>query len=273
MDYSKFAIFYHTCDKYSDLWEHFFFFLKKYWPEFVTGGGKIYLNSENKSFEYPGLNIINLRVGTCDFSEREIRGLNCVKEDYILLMMDDLFLMGQVDALALEEYFDYFMEANLDTLIFRKLSTFVETIPVHMRQAQVVIPPSIDMYSSQLAFWKTSVFKSLLNPHDGPWEMEWFGSMRANFSHLRMVCTDEPVIPSLPGGALRIGRWDPQYISFLEKENYHKIDYSVRGILGEAPTSNTIKKRLKFQWRNFFSPSRLDIIRLMWRNRKYYWNR
>lgn len=192
---NDFAVFYHTCDKYSDLWEHFCHFFKKYWPDYT---GKIYINSEEKEFDYPGLNIVNLKVGVRNFSDREIAGLKLVEEQNILLMMDDLFLMGAVDVEALNEYYSYFLEADLDSLCFR--NCYETTFPVNVRQARAVVPPSVNMLSSQLAFWKKESFISFLNCDDGPWEMEWFGAMRANLSHLKLVCTEENVIPSLPGG-------------------------------------------------------------------------
>lgn len=266
---NDFAVFYHTCDKYSDLWEHFCYFFKKYWPEY---DGKIYINSEEKDFSYDGLNIVNLKVGKCDFSEREIRGLKLVEEDNILLMMDDLFLMGYVDTQALSEYYKYFIESGIDSLVFRKFPSFEVTIPVNVRQAEVVIPPSIDMYSSQLAFWKKSTFMSLLNPADGPWEMEWFGAMRANLNHIKLVCTPENVIPSLPEGGLHIGKWVPEMINFLKSENYNKIDFNIRGLY-TPQGKQSLKKRIKFQFRNYFSPSRMDIIKLILNNRKFYWTR
>lgn len=264
-----FAIFYRTCDEYSDLWEHFCYFLKKYWPEY---NGRIYVNGENKEFSYPGLNVINLNVGTCMFSDRIIKGLKQVEETNILLMMDDLFLMGKVDVDAVNEYYQYFIEADLDSLVFRKFPSFIKTVPVKCRNAEIVIPPSVDMYSAQLAFWKKDVFMSFLNPVDGPWEMEWFGAMRANLSHLKLACTDENVIPSIPGGGLHIGKWDPVMIEFLQKEKYDKIDFSKRGIYTDL-NKFSFKKRLRFQWRNYFSPSRLDVIKLIWKNRHFYWTR
>lgn len=261
------AVFYHTCDKYSDMWEPFCYFLKKYWPEY---DGKIYINSEEKDFEYPGLNIINLKVGTMDFAKREIVGLKRVKEDNILLMMDDLFLMGKVKNSVFEEYYDYFVSSNIDSLVFRKFPTYEVTIPVNVRKAEVVIPPSIDMLSSQLALWKKESFIKYLNPDDGPWEMEWFGSIRANLSHLKLVCTDEEVIPSLPEGGLHIGQWVPEMVKFLKQEKYD-IDLEKRGFY--TPRKPTLSKRIKFKVRNYFSKSRIQIIKMIIQNKKYYWSR
>lgn len=266
---NNFAIFYHTCDKYSDLWEHFCYFFKKYWPEY---DGTIYINSEEKDFDYPGLNIVNLKVGLCDFSEREIRGLARVKEENILLMMDDLFLMGKVDVDVVNEYYKYFVESDIDTLVFRKFPSFEKTIPVNVRQAEVVIPPSNDMLSSQLAFWKKDVFSSLLNKADGPWEMEWFGSMRANLSHLKMVCTPENCIPSLPEGGLHIGKWVPKMVEFLKDEKYDKIDLNIRGYYSPI-RKVAFKKKVHNKMRNFFSPSSLQIYKMLWSFRKYFFFR
>lgn len=264
---NEFAIFYHTCDKYSDLWIPFCHFFKKYWPEYT---GKIYVNSEEKDFDYPGLNIVNLKVGIRNFSDREIEGLNRVKEEYILLMMDDLFLMGNVDHNSVNEYFQFFKESNLDSLVFRELKSFEVTVPLNFKSAKIVIPPSIDMCSSQLAFWKKESFLKILHPADGPWEMEWFGSMRANLMHLKLACTSENVIPSLPEGGLHVGKWVSEMIEFLKEEKY-EIDLNLRGIY--KPQKTTLKKRIKFQQRNWFSKSRIDLIKLLYLKSKYFWNR
>ncbi len=265
---NEFAIFYHTCDKYSDLWIPFCDFFKKYWPDY---SGKIYINSEEKDFDYNGLNIVNLKVGVRNFSDREIAGLQKVEEDYILLMMDDLFLMNKVDSKLVEEYFQFFLKCNLDTLVLRNASPNEVTVPLNFRKVEILIPPSVDMLSSQLAFWKKIKFIECLNVDDGPWEMEWFGSMRANVNHLKTAYTNDNAIPSLPGGALRVGKWDPQYIEFLENEKYI-IDFSKRGVYDEN-TPNTLKKRIQFQIRNWFSKTRWNLIILLWSKRKYYWSR
>jgi hypothetical protein len=264
----NFAVFYHTCDQYADLWEPFCHFFSKYWPDY---SGKIYLNSEEKDFEYPGLNIVNLKVGTKNFSHRELAGLARVEEKNILLMMDDLFLMGPVNTQAVMEYYEYFVSADLDSLVFRDFASFEVKIPVNVREASVVVPPSTDMLSSQLAFWKKSSFMKLLNPDDGPWEMEWFGSMRANLSHVKLVCTNEAVIPSLPEGGLHRGRWVEKIVQFLDDEAYDKIDLNTRGFY--RPAKATLKQRWKFQWRNYSGKSRRQIMRMIWASRKYYWTR
>lgn len=264
-----FAVFYHTCDKYSDLWEHFCYFFKKYWPDYT---GKIYINSEEKDFDYPGLNIVNLKVGVRGFSDREIAGLRLVEEENILLMMDDLFLMGKVDTKAVMEYYKYFCEADLDSLVFRKFPSYIATVPTMMRKAEVVIPPSTDMLSSQLAFWKKETFMSLLNPDDGPWEMEWFGSYRANLSHLKLVCTSENVIPSLPEGGLHIGKWVPEMVEFLAAEKYDAIDCSVRGYFkGGEPQS--LKKRIQSFIRKHTCESCKQVKKMLKENMKYYGSR
>ena len=130
------------------------------------------------------------------------------------------------------------------------------------------------MLSSQLAFWKKEKFIELLNPDDGPWEMEWFGAMRANLSHLKMVCIPEGgdiVIPTIGSGALHLGKWLPEMVDFLKEEQYNKIDYSKRGIY--KPEKRTLSYKIRFQWRNAFAKSRFQIIRMLWDNRFYFGNR
>lgn len=98
----KFSIIFCTCDNYSDLWHNFFTLFKKYWPEY---DGKIYLNTESKSFSFSGLDIVNLpeRSLSKAWSNMLYHVLQYVEEEYILIILDDLFLKSHVRVAALNE--------------------------------------------------------------------------------------------------------------------------------------------------------------------------
>ena len=56
----EFSILINTTDSFSDCWEPFFKLFCKYWPDY---DGKIYLNTETKTFNYKNLNIISVQNG------------------------------------------------------------------------------------------------------------------------------------------------------------------------------------------------------------------
>lgn len=87
-----FSIFVSSSDKYSDLWPVFFKLFKRMWPEY---DGVIYLQTENKNYSYPNLNIKCTNIGKQkSFGTALLSGLNKVKEKNILFFMIDYILMG-----------------------------------------------------------------------------------------------------------------------------------------------------------------------------------
>ncbi len=76
-------LFINTTDSFEDCWLQFFILLKKFWPQF---NGKIYLNTENKTFTFPSLNIISLKNGLhqSKWTNCLLSGLMKVPDEYIL---------------------------------------------------------------------------------------------------------------------------------------------------------------------------------------------
>ena len=85
-----------SCDKCSDLWQPFFWLVRKYWTNFNK---KVYLCSDSKSFSYEGLNIIcPLKMPSeSTWSENLIALLKGMDEEYVLLMLEDFWLKEKVD--------------------------------------------------------------------------------------------------------------------------------------------------------------------------------
>lgn len=85
------------------------------WPEYQ---GKIYLNTQKKEFDFPGLNIICTKTGaTKGFGNDLLSGLAIVEEENILFLMIDYIFMGKVDHEKLKEYYQHFIQSNLDSLV------------------------------------------------------------------------------------------------------------------------------------------------------------
>jgi len=237
---NDFSIFISSSDSYADLWFLFFDLFKKYWPEY---NGLIYLNTENKDFQYEGLNIKCTHVGELGSFGKVFRaGLNKVESNYVMLIMIDFFFMGKVNNQLLNEYFKYFKDNDLDSICL-KTNPYTKSNPINFKDLNIVIPPSKDMFSTQIAFWKKAVLYEMVLPHETPWLAEWYGTLRANKIKLKLAySTEGNAIPYLAGGALSKGKWAYQIVSFL-KDAHYDVDFSRRGFF--VKQSVTLKSRIK----------------------------
>ena len=95
LDVNRCTVFVSSSDAYADLWPAFFAIFKREWPTF---SGCIYLNTEQKTFMYDGLDIICTEVGRQrHFGETLRAGLDCVKEsNTILFFMIDYLFEGSI---------------------------------------------------------------------------------------------------------------------------------------------------------------------------------
>jgi hypothetical protein len=254
----SFPIFISSSDAYSDLWFIFFDLFKKYWPEY---DGVIYLNTENKKFHYDGLNIKCTQVGNLGSFGKTFRvGLDKINSPYVMLIMIDYFFMGKVNDKLIREYFEYFKNNNLDSLCLLK-NPYTKCASIEYKDLSFVIPPSENMYSTQIAFWKKNILYEMALPHENPWLSEWYGTLRANYMKIKLAyTTKEIVIPYLPEGALHKGKWVDTIVQFLKDKNYD-IDYSKRGFFIEEPL--TIESRIKSRIRTCIPRilSNLDLLK------------
>ncbi len=239
-------IFVNSVDAYADLWPVFFDLFKINWPEY---NGIIYLNTEEKSFRREGLNIKCTRVGRLDTFGNIFRaGLDYVKSDKVLLIMIDFIFMGKVNNLKMEEYYDYFTSSELDSLCLVH-QDYREFKPTTSKDIQIVIPPSRDMFSYQIAFWDKRILREMALPHENRWTSEWYGTKRANKMKISLGCLSEtsscPVLYDLAGCLNQGNKWSDTAIDYLQAIKYH-VNFEKRGRFELIP--HTIKRRLKVKW-------------------------
>lgn len=226
-------IFVSSGDSYSDLWELFFTLFKKYWPEY---SGTIYFNTQEKEFSYPGLNIVCTKTGNLgNFGALYRSGLDCIKSEFVLIMMIDHIFMGKVNDKKIREYYSYFKNNDLDTLNFLYYPSKNQSESDHP-DLMYIKPPALHQYFNlQNALWKKSVLHDLILPHENPWTAEWYGSYRAEKINIKQVLVKKTVgspIPYHPLGCLTKGKWHPVAVAYLKKEQL-SMDYTKRGLYTE----------------------------------------
>ena len=250
-------IFISSADSYADLWPTFFELFKRYWPEYQ---GTIYLNTESLEFQYPGLDIRCTKVGPKKSFGKTFRaGLTCVESDHLLLMMIDYFFIGKVDDAKMHHYFQAFEHHELSSLCLMP-NRYDSQTPLNDQGLDLVVPPSKDMFSYQIAFWKKKSLWEMALPHESPWLSEWYGTARANRMGLRLAVSNDTPIPYFPEGALHKGKWIEAMIQILNSEHF-KIDFSHRGIFTETKASllSRLRGRLQTFWPRLLS--RIELHR------------
>lgn len=78
-----------SCDKYEPCWKPFFTLLEKYYPNHPEA----YLITETKQCPY----CKTINVNSDIWTERFREGLKQIKDDEVLVMLDDFFIRGPVD--------------------------------------------------------------------------------------------------------------------------------------------------------------------------------
>lgn len=101
----------HSCDAYSDLWEHNYFFLEKNWKD---RGIETYLLTDketDRSFE--NMKIVSAGEGT-EMPQRTKYLLPFIETEYVLITLDDYFPIYPINNERIERLLDIMDKENLD---------------------------------------------------------------------------------------------------------------------------------------------------------------
>lgn len=261
-----FAVFVSSSDNYSDIWDLFFDLFYKYWPEYQ---GKIYLQTQEKDYKHPNLNIVCTKVGKLKYFGMTLRaGLNKIEEENILFIMIDYIFMGKVDNQRIMRYYDFFQSHDVDSLrlIEEGFNHYTNTENPEIKQC---LPPAKNrFFPYQIAFWKKNILKEIVLPHESPWSSEWYGDKRAHIMPLKLYSIHNNVsqpIPYDPKGCLHRGKWLNNAVSFLKSENY-PINFQSRGLYTNE--YQNLGTHIKLSWmlkKDGFKGGYLDLIK-----RKYF---
>ena len=250
---SEFAVFINSCDAFSDCWEPFFKLFKTYWPSYQ---GKLFLNTENKSFSYPGLEIVPLQVASevspqkkLTWGECTIRALREIDSEVVLYLQEDYFLNDYVNEELINE---------LSALVINNASIHCLHITDQCPKATKAskfeklfqIPKRIQYrVSCQAAFWRKEILLECLRPKETAWEFEKWGSKRAAILDHNFYAVDQKIVkknefeifPYVTTGIIR-GKWSKEVAS-LFKQHDISIDLEKRGFFDRAEESESLKNR------------------------------
>lgn len=255
MKKSKYSILINTTDSFEDCWIPFFTLFKKFWPDFK---GEIYLNTETKEFNFPGLNIISVKNNS-DFpnkkitwSECLIRALKTINSEIILYMQEDYFLKDNVKDDIVERYVKMMEEhSDIHCIHLTDQSVLAEKNPSIYEGLYPATLKQRYRISCQAALWRKEVLLSHLRTYENAWQFEEFGSKRsAIFKHNFFVVDHNwvklnrfEIIPYVFTGIVQ-GRWYEEVIQLFKSQNI-EVNYSNRGFVKDAKKRPFFKKIIR----------------------------
>lgn len=235
-----------STDSFEDCWDPFFTLFAKYWPEFT---GKIYINTENKVYQHDGLNIVPIcsKLTKSSWSASLINALDVIDADTILYLQEDYFFHRPVSNEAVQHFYSEFLKLDIDCL---HLTDQCTSGPLTRKTNQLMQVQSGAPYfaSTQAAFWKSNVLKSIIRHWETGWEFEKYGSRRAAKLDLQIYCVNpdiygvgkkKEIVPYILTGIIK-GRWNP-IVEKLFQNHGIQIDFSIRGFNSQVEKSYTRK--------------------------------
>jgi len=236
-----------SCDSYSDVWDTFFKSFHKQWS---TCPLKLNLLANNKFYDSHLVNTI--KVGKdISWSDNLLRGIQDLNNDYILILLEDLFLKNKISNNYFNQISNWINENDPNYLrlcISHKPNYFDELI------GKI---PQITPYktSTMPCIWKKSVLEDLLKEGESAWDFEIMGSKRAyKYDGFYAVYND---FITYKNGIIK-GKWRR---SIVKKNNNYglKIKDLSRPIM-------TLREEYKYSFRKFRSvlfnkfPNRLRVL-------------
>lgn len=226
-----------SCDKYEDTWLPFFKIMKKQWADRPY---PIVLNTESKTFDYEDMDIKTFsfyKEGEyVPWGKRFIRTLEAIDSEYVLVLLDDFFLLKPVDQQRIEECIRW-MDEDPELSVFY----FREIYPPNIRDGKYPHferRPQKTKYklSCQTGLWRREKLISYIRPHEDPWQWETLGSRRASRYHEKFYSAieGEPFIMEyIRGGGLHGSKWIKSVVPLFEEYNV-QVDFTVRGFKEDA---------------------------------------
>lgn len=254
---TRFTIVVNSCDAYEDCWAPFFLLFSKYWP---NCNSNIILNTETKSFQFPGLDITCPTVCKNDeknylWGERLLRCLDKVETDIVLIFLDDYFIKSPVKVVRILELVDLMYKDNLSHILLvnapgpNKQSHY----PMLLQRGH----HAPYRFSLQVGLWHKERIKFYLRKYENPWQSELWGTKRAWRVRDSFFCIDRVYLQTHGNivdyddtGGIARGEWLKDKVIPLFHNHNIDVDFSKRGFYNHQMEKEKFMSKLKRKFCN-----------------------
>lgn len=165
----KLSVLISSCDKFSDLWDENINAYRKFW---VNNPCETYLvTDKSTSWSKEGVNVV-VNEGQNDFPLRIRFALDSVKTKYVLVTLDDYFLIDSVKNDKLEYFINRMEEENIQylSLYNRRVTKKSQYKPLdELLQIDLNQKYAINLYP---AIWEVEFLKKTVKENLSPWLYE-----------------------------------------------------------------------------------------------------
>ena len=210
-----------SCDKYSDLWKNYFILFNKFWPDCPF---PVYLQTNILDFECER-NVNVIKVGENNlWSDDLIKSLSYLeKYDFVLLMMEDMFLKTTVSNSQIVTVLDEFFEVNGNFI------TLIAEPHYDKKFSQnfgLISPGAMYRATATAALWKKKILLDILRENETAWDFEKKGSIRTDQYYGFYAVVHDCF--SFVHGVVK-GQWTVHAVKEFEKLGLD-IDFSTRKV-------------------------------------------
>lgn len=244
----KYTVMLLTCDKNADVLPYFFYFYKKYWPEFDDA---IFINIESKrDISSPFECVYPQKEYNWDdpWSGRLFDCLKQISTEYVLLIMDDFFLTDYVDQNEIDRCLTI-MDNNPDIACFNFAYSNSPFDRKEFDRYVLVNKKAPFRMNLQTCLWRKNRLEKFIRKHENPWQFEIWGSRRIRRYNDRIYHLDlnaKKIFTYPVGGVLADGKWRTDESVKLLKDNGIDFDENQRGIYYPGDDRKTEIKHRSF---------------------------
>lgn len=215
-----------SCDKYADVWPPFFRFFRKFWSDCPY---PIYLGTNELGCDEPGVTVIRSGV-PASWTEDTRRILEQLKEEYLIVLLEDYFLNGPSDEQRLRECVQLMQRKQA---VFMRIACFpadhfndyaYDRLPdapwCGLTRADA--PYRVNL---QAGIWERKGFLALLSGNENPWQFELAASKRSAESPRTVLgLVEQPKLNYVHGPvqylctAVTKGVWMRDAVAFARRE-------------------------------------------------------
>lgn len=263
------AILVNSCDKYEDAWNPFFKLFSIMWHDCPYD---IYLNSETKEYNCSFMHIKTICGGkNLAWSERLKNCLSQIDADYIILLIEDFFLMSPVN--------ENFLNEAIKVIIHNKRIGFISFNPdlekegynwdmskAYNKDFNYIGKKSYYRINAQANLWRKSFLVKMLRNHENAWEFEDYGTVRAKIMPEILLTrkVDGPKVFDYHyylnyGYGLKQGKWLKNNKMLFDKYEI-SVDYDNLGYYQPQKRMPRIKRK------------KSEILKLLYQNPKEFFS-
>lgn len=197
-----------SCDKYEPCWKPFFTLLEKYYP----GHPKTFLVTETKTCPY----CETININSDKWGIRFKGALNQLTDNDVLVMLDDFFIRGPVDAERISK-----IKTNNEIMCYNFEQDYREPL-IKLKEWDIQKNNQIYLNSCQPTVWNRKLLIERLDDNKTPQEWE---TTVINSPYIHFINNQDYIIdigyrhqPLSIGWGITRGKIAKECIVFLEKE-------------------------------------------------------